>query len=53
MEYMLDSFEEWAEIMKITKDHPNYEAYKMVWDMARLPKPKVEDAENKVICGAV
>ena len=34
---MYDSFEEYASIMGITKSHPNYEAYKIIWNMSRTP----------------
>lgn len=35
--FMFDSFEEYATIMNITKDHPQWEAFKMIWNMARTP----------------
>lgn len=47
MQFMYDTFEEYAEIMGIKPDHPNWEAYKIIWNMARLQMPK----DN--YCGAV
>jgi hypothetical protein len=34
---MFDSFEEYAEIMNIPTSHPYWEAFQMVWRMARSP----------------
>ena len=34
---MFESFEEYAQIMNIPETHPYYEAFKMVWRMARSP----------------
>ena len=37
MKYLYEDFNEYAEIMNINKGHPNYIAFKMIWDMARTP----------------
>lgn len=34
---MLNSFEEYAEIMKIDRSHPYWDAFNAVWRMARMP----------------
>lgn len=48
MKFMFDSFEEYAAIMKITPDHPYWEAFKIVWDMARSPAFAEEEEENEI-----
>ncbi len=35
--FMYDSFEEYAAIMNIKPTHPNWEAFKIIWYMARTP----------------
>lgn len=37
MKFMFDNMEQWATIMGITKDHPNWEAFQIVWNMSRTP----------------
>lgn len=39
MEYMYETFEEYASILGITPDHPNWEAFKIIWHIARLKYP--------------
>lgn len=43
MKFMFDSFEEYAEIMNITPAHPYYDAFVIVWRMARSPGFADED----------
>ena len=48
--FMFDSFEEYAEIMDIKKTSTNWEAFKMIWVMARSPAfgvQKEEENENE------
>lgn len=40
--FMFSSFEEYADIMGITPSHPSWEAFKIVWSMARTPALKVK-----------
>ncbi len=42
MKYMYDNFEEYAEIMGITPSHPSWDAFKIVWSMARAKMPKLK-----------
>lgn len=47
MKFMFDSFHEWAEIMGITPVHPNYEAFIIVWNMARSPASLLGDENTE------
>lgn len=42
MEYLYDTFDEYAEIMNIKDHHPYYDAFVMVWRMARIPASVAE-----------
>lgn len=42
MKFMYASFEEYAAIIGLTPAHPDYEAYKMIWSMARTPHSVIE-----------
>lgn len=44
--FMFKNFEEYAEIMKITKSHPYWEAFEMIWRMARTP-PFAEEPDTE------
>ncbi len=44
---MFDKFEEYAAIMKITKAHPYWDAFKIVWNMARTPA-MITDKKGKL-----
>lgn len=50
---MFKDFEQYAEIMNITKAHPYYEAFEIVWRMARSPafadEPDTEENTTKSI----
>lgn len=46
--YMFESFDEYAELMGLGKNHPNYEKFSTIWHMARAKMPKeLQDAEEK------
>jgi hypothetical protein len=35
--FLYDTFDQYAEFADITRDHPYYVAFKLVWSMARTP----------------
>jgi hypothetical protein len=43
MNYMFETFEEWYEMLGGSKNHPDYERFKTIWNLARLLKPKEEE----------
>ena len=48
--FLYTSFAEYAEIMGIKKTHPNWDAFQLVWNMARTPnfsKKSCPDCEPK------
>ena len=46
--YMYKDFEEYAEILGITKSNPQWGAFKMIWLMARTPYSVLEQLSAQV-----
>jgi hypothetical protein len=44
--FMFESFDQYAEIMNITRAHPYYEAFQIVWGMARSPSFADDEYES-------
>jgi len=45
MKYMYDSFEDYVNYAPFDDSHPMYEAFEMVWQMAR--SPSFEETQNR------
>ena len=43
---MFDNFEEYASIMGIKPSHPKWDAYKIIWNMARALMPSTKELSN-------
>ena len=46
MKYMFEKMEDWAEIMGFDSSHPQWEAFQVVWNMARAPGFADEEEET-------
>lgn len=48
MKYMFESFEEWAAMTGyVNKNHPMWNAFQIVWNMARTKMPKDSSTKEK------
>lgn len=46
MKYLYRNFEEYVKYAPFNKDHPMYEAYEIIWNMARIPYSEGEEDEE-------
>lgn len=49
MKFMFDNFEEYAAIMGLTPENCNWNAYKILWTMARTPEVSVDSSGKLVV----
>jgi hypothetical protein len=52
MKFMFETFEEYATIMEIDSKHPSWEAFKMIWNMARTPAMTCDENGKLVLDSA-